>query len=502
MSHRPTLQDFIEDELLRAALTLDQVVDAVIEQWRRFTPAAARMSSDPARVLTQHRSDLVREAVRELRTRASAEMGGPTQEPSTPAPAPAMLKLALIDEDEVSVDIEVSRAVERVKSSAEFELRELQAFTSALVDDINVARDTNPFRPETFVRSLGAGLSGLPLSRAVQAAFMREAAEPLARHLRQSYAAACTRLESQGVQPAAYRTIVLSVTSRGFGGNPGQTTLDPQQLAELRQSMPMPLDEGPALAALSGRSMPGVDPQLVELITRLFDAMQASSRMPVAAIPLVMRLQACTTRAAVREPAMLETYDHPVWRFMDKVAFMVEAAPATELNRCVAFARQLVDHLAADGLGTTARFEWGMGRLQAFEAHLLEQGIAAALPAIQRIRSELDTDHQPLDVGTLDTVPAELLDNLPAPPPAPLSLKPGDRLRAYLHGDWRRLQLLWCDVANDHWLLRDIATDQTWVLRQRALDRLVAEHLARLYKPRSLVRDAATRVLERLHVGA
>jgi hypothetical protein len=503
MSHRPSLQDFVDDELLRAALTMDQVVDAVIEQWRRFTPAAARMSTDPVRLLTQHRSDLVRDAVRELRARAAAEMGGPTVNRSASATAaPAKLELALIGEDEVSVDVEVSRAVELVKSSAEFELRELQAFTSALVDDINVARDTNPFRPETFVRSLWVGVGGVPMSRALQAAFMREAAEPLSRHLRQSYAAACTRLESQGVQPAAYRTIVLSVTSRGYGGNPGQATLDPQQLAELRQSMPMPLDEGPALAALSGRSMPGVDPQLVELITRLFDAMQASSRMPVAAIPLVMRLQACTMRAAVREPNMLETYDHPVWRFMDKLAFMIEVAPATEVDRCVAFARQLVDHLAADGLGTTARFEWGMGRLQAFESHLLEQGIKAAMPAIEHIRSEIDTDHQPLDVGTLDTVPAELMDNLPPPSPAPLSLKPGDRLRAYLHGDWRKLQLLWCDVANDHWLLRDIATDQTWVLRQRALDRLVAEHLARVYRPRSLVREAATRVLERLHVGA
>ncbi|MBL0148755.1 MAG: DUF1631 family protein [Ideonella sp.] len=124
-------------------------------------------------------------------------------------------RAGLIDEDEVSVDVKVSRAVERVKSAAEFELRELQAFTSALLDDLNVARDTNPFRPESYVRSLWVGVSSVPMSQALQAAFMRDAAAPLSRTLRQAYAAACTRLESQGVEPAAYRTIVLGAATRG-----------------------------------------------------------------------------------------------------------------------------------------------------------------------------------------------------------------------------------------------------------------------------------------------
>ena len=506
MSQRPTLPDFVDEELLRAPLTFDQVVDAVLDEWRRTTPAASRMSTDPVRVLLQHRNELVNDAVRELRTRAQAELGGQLPAPAKPAAAlPLKLELALIGEDEVSVDVEVSRAVERVKSSAEFELRELQAFTSALADDHNVSRDTNPFRPEAYVRSLWVGVSQLPMSQALQAAFMRDAAQPLSRTLRQAYAAACTRLESQGVEPAAYRTIVMAAVSRaGFDGL-GYTTLEPKQLTELRHSMPMPLDEGPALAALAGKTTPAapaVDPQLVELITRLFDAIQASQRLPAAAVPLVLRLQPAALRAAVRDPAMLESYEHPVWRFLDQLGFMIAAVPAADAERCVAYCRQLVDHLASEPGTNAARLEWGTGRLVAFEKHLLETGIAAARPDIERIRAEIGAALQPIDVGTLDTVPADLLPDLPPPAPAPLALKPGDRLRAHLHGEWRRLQLLWCDPEADHWLLRDIATDQTWVLRQRALDRLVAERLARPYRPRSLVRDAANRVLQRLHVGA
>jgi len=504
MSHRPTLPEFVDEELLRAPLTFDQVVDAVLDEWRRTTPAASRMSVDPARVLANHRNDLVNEAVRELRARAQAELGG--QVPAKPATAaPAKLELALIGEDEVSVDVEVSRAVERVKSSAEFELRELQTFTSALADDLNVSRDTNPFRPEAYVRSLWVGVSQLPMSQALQAAFMRDAALPLSRTLRQAYAAACTRLESQGVEPAVYRTIVMAATSRVGFETPSYTTLEPKQLTELRHSMPMPLDEGPALAALAGKTAaaaPAVDPQLVELMTRLFDAIQANQRLPAAAMPLVLRLQPAAMRAAMRDPSMLESYDHPVWRFLDQLGFMIAAAPAADTERCVAYCRQLVDHLVAESSSSPARFEWGTGRLVAFEKHLLETGIAAARPDIERIRAEIGAKVQPIDVGTLDTVPAELLPDLPPPAPAPLALQPGDRLRAHLHGEWRRLQLLWCDPEADHWLLRDIATDQTWVLRQRALDRLVAERLARPYRPRSLVRDAANRVLQRLHVGA
>ena len=252
MSHRPTLPEFVDEELLRAPLTFDQVVDAVLEEWRRATPAASRMSTDPVRVLVQHRNELVNDAVRELRTRAQSELGGQAPAPAKAAPTqPLKLELTLIGEDEVSVDVEVSRAVERVKSSAESELRELQTYTSALADDHNVSRDTNPFRPEAYVRSLWVGVSQMPMSQALQAAFMRDAALPLSRTLRQAYAAACTRLESQGVEPAAYRTIVMAAVSRaGFDG-PGYATLEPKQLTELHHSMPMPLDESPALVALA-----------------------------------------------------------------------------------------------------------------------------------------------------------------------------------------------------------------------------------------------------------
>ena len=511
MNPAVTLNQFVDDELLRAPMAFDQVVDAVLQTWQRAAPAPARSAVDAVRLISQNRVDLIGTAMRELRRQVSAEIV------STPAVAnavkpstsvPARKVLSLIDEDEISADIELSRAVERIKSAAEFELRELQTFTSALVDDLNVARDTNPFRPETYARAFWTAVCDLPVSRSLQAGFMRDAAEPMAKVLRQSYAAACTRLEGQGVEPAAYRTIVLSVATRGGSALPSRPG---DHLAELRDSMPMPLAPNdvptaqsptPATATLPVASTEPpaatVDRQLIDLLTRLFDALHSDPLLTPQTNALLLRLQPSALRVALRDTSMLEDYAHPVWRFMDQLAYLNDVVSMAETPACQAHCRQLVDHLVADGTADAKRFDWAVGRLAAFDRHLLEAALNAAQPNIARLQTTIDTANMPIDVGTLDTVPAELMPDLPAASPTQvpaLDLQAGLRLRIYLRGEWRLLQVLWRDRSAEHWLLRDMAHDECWALHQRALDRLAAEHLAECCQARSLVRDAAERVL-------
>ncbi|MBI3368567.1 MAG: DUF1631 family protein [Burkholderiales bacterium] len=497
MSRRPTLQDFVDDEMLRAPLTFDQAVDAVYEQWRKAMGVQGRLGSDMARLLQNHRGDLVQEAVRSLRGHVQAEIGrgsGAAAATTTATPAPPKkLELSLIDEDEVTADIELARTIERVKSTAEFELRELQAYTSALVDDVNVARDTNPFRPDGYVRALWQGAQTLPISRAAQATFLRDAAEPLARMLRQGYAAACTRLEEQGVEPAMHRTIVVvGNTTRSGRELSNGTPSGHGTLHGLRDSMPATLD-----VELEPAASTPVDQQLIELLSRLFDAIQSDDSVPVAAKGLLLRLHSSALRVALRDPAMLDAYEHPVWRFMDRLSFMFQTAPASDIERCRTIATQLVDQVVGDGTQDASRFAWALARLDAIEHHLLEQAVRAAEPEISRLQAAADTASMPIDVGTMDTVPAELM---PAESPAAaakpsITLLPGDRLRAYLQGEWRMLQAMWCDSHGDSWLLRDIEADRHWALRQRALDRLAEVDLAAVMKVRSLVRRAADKVL-------
>jgi hypothetical protein len=490
-----TLQDFVDDEMLRAPLLFDQVVDAVVEQWRQAMGGGLRQTVDTARVLQNQRSDLVSEAVRSLRRQVQANRTAAA--PAAAPPAPARLELSLIGEDEVTADIEVARAVERVKSMAEFELRELQAYTSALVGDFNVSKDTNPFRPETYVRALWEGAQRLPLSRSAQAAFLHDAADPMARTLRQGYAAACTRLDDQGVEPAVYRTIVVSPTGRGL--SPEQTLAVGVSLQDIRDSLPVPLDEPtPSAHAVLGVG-PRIDPQLIDLLSRLFDAIQSDRNLSPACLALLLRLHPTALRLAVQDTTMLDDYDHPVWRFMDRLAFGIATAHVLEQERWLNFARQLVDHLVGDGAADTARFEWALSRVEAYERHCFERAALLAQPEITNLQLATDHSAQAIDIGTMDTVPAELLPEAgPAQTAAAhprLILRPGEHMRAYLQGDWRLLQLLWMDGMGEVWLLADAAAPRHWALRQSAIERLAAEQLALPLRPRSLVRSAADRML-------
>lgn len=536
MSQRPSLRDFVDDELMRAPMTFDLVVDAVHQHWRTTLPVASRLENDPARVLARCRGDLVNEAVLQLRRliqlpAEASRLGGPPGGRERPE-----LSLSLIDEDAVSADIEITRTSDLIKSSAEYELRELQAYTSALVDDVNVSRETNPFRPECYARALWSAVQTLPLSRSLQVGFMHEAAEPMARLLRKVYAAACTRLESQGVEPAAYRTIVHVQASRVHLPPP---KVHHGHLSELRDSVPMPLyDAGIEVPELTARprsaaaptapsvaiAAPGpvrepaphtkapdavpattaaspVDQQLIELVTRLFDAVQADPLLRPGTLALVQRLQPRAIRVALHDPALLEAYDHPVWTFIDTLARVLDATPPTDRPRCEAACRQLVDHLVADGDASGERFVQAARRLELIDRKLLDSAVDQARPHIERLKAATPEGELPIDVGSLDTVPAELMPlDTPSPSPAVALPEPaaGERLHAYLQGEWRQLRVLWCPPGGDDWLLQDIATGEHWAVRRRALERLAAEQLVRAWQPRSIVRGAAAQVLQAL----
>lgn len=545
MSHRPTLHTYIDEELLRAPMTLDIVIDEVLEQWRMRLPQRSRHDGDPARVLQQHRGDLVGAALGHLRSTAQAELaqrpGQPAPSASAPGKALRSNDLSLIDEDDVAVDIEIARCIEAVKIKAEFDLRTLQTYTSALVDDLNVSRDTNPFRPDRFVRALWAGVQVLPLSRPVMAAFLHEAAPPLAVGLQRTYQAAWMRLADQGVEPAAHRTIVAPGASMGGWGGTSARYRPPAGQDSLRgslpsaatstwslalPSLPMPVvaadpaanlaAAGPAHRLDAGQTTlrsavaPGLpaatDPQLIDLLSRLFDTIQQHFNLPPDTVALLQRLQPTALRLALRDPSVLDTYEHPLWRFMDHLVHDIQHSGASQRSRLVGLGRNLVDHLANGNTSEQQGFAWALERLLAAQRHALAQATAAAAPAIDKLQRRVRADAtattstMPLDIASLDTVPAELMtEPATARPAASMlaadGLRAGTLVRAYLQGDWRTLLALWQDDGHELALLQEPTTDRLWALRQAALARLLAEGLAQPLRVRSLVRRAADRVL-------
>lgn len=530
MARQPTLQDFIDDELLRVPMTLDLVIDAVQQRWRQRLPTQARSSSgDPARVLQMHRSELTARALAVLRASAQEDLqavlprkGGiaavPAGAPATRPPGrlaaggPDSASLALIDEADVAVDIEIARCVQAIKLQAEIVLRELQTYTSGLVNDPNVARDTNPFRPERMVRALWSGVQMLPMPRALMAAFLGDAAQPLASTLQRAYGAACRRLEDQGVTPASHRTIV-STGHTTWGQTSGRYKV-PDDLRGLRDSFGMapavsaavvaaPVATAPR-PAVEGAVSGAPDPALIELLARLFEAIQSDFQLAPDTVALMQRLQPTALRVALRDSTLLDRYDHALWRFMDQLAHDLTLAAPSQRLRLLGLGRNLVDHLAASDLRDSHGFAWALERLLAAQRHSLAQATAAAqaqIDTLERIAADTasaSTQGMPLDIANLDTVPAALLpDAAPAPSGllAAVGLPPGAALRAYLQGERRTLVSLWQDRQHELALLREPATERLFAVRQRAIAQLQAEGLAFPYKVRSLVRRSADKVL-------
>ena len=544
------LLDFIDDEMLRVPMTIDQVTDAVLEQWRVRMPARGRADADPARLLSQHRVELVSHTLIALRASALADLkdlatGGTTshRHPGETQQQSLSLSLSLIDEADVALDIEIARCTENLKVKAEIALRELQTFTSALANDLNVSRDSNPFRPERFVRALWAGLQKLPMSNALRANYLREASEPLAKALRRAYTAACQRLEEQGVTPAAYRTIVVNgntgwgaSVSRyqppadlhrlrdsmlgSFDGRPHVTAVAPMDMMARTSDLPvLPAASAasaktaapPAAAAAATASMTeasGPDPQLIELLARLFEAIQNDFKLPPDTVSLLLRLQPTALRIALRDPSLLDRYDHVLWRFMDQLVHDIEISPAAHRMRMLGLGRNLIDHLAQPETREQQGFGWALERLLAAQRQALNQAVmnaSADIAKLERVASaeaSPTTSTMPLDIANLDTVRADLLDSPRADASAALTssagVPPGSSFRIYLQGEWRTLQALWQDDHHEYVMLCDPVGDQRWALHQRALTRLLSEGLAHRYRIRSLVRRAADKVLRAL----
>jgi hypothetical protein len=536
-SASPALRQFVDDELLRAPLLFDQVVDGTLEAARKALPALSPLErslvGDLMQALLAKRARLCDYFVHSLQEQVQSELergsAPPAHAPAVSATEPGRgLALALVDEAEVAVDVQLSHTIEAIKSVAEYELRELQTYVSALVGDMDVARDHNPLRPEVFARALWAAAHGLPLTHGHQVFFMRHAAQAMAQVLRRSYAASTSRLESQGVEPAAYRTLILPAGSRR-GWRSGETTFSPD-LHGLRNNLQsadsvlgsrapltfhgqtQPDTPAPRWRDVAAQASNPVDRQSVELVSRLFDAMSRDKRVPDDVKALLARLHGPAMRLVLRDPATLDQEGrHPLWRFVNRLAYEAEMAPHSgdpERANLLKLAQGTIEQLSAEPDQNPGLYRWAGERLDNFLQKRLSRRltrVASQIGALQKLEDRLmagqtapSTLSGTLDVQQLDTVPADLFPQGTPPAPAPQAggewldaLRPGDWVRMFMQGRWVQAQLLWPGERREIWLFGDGASDATWAVRRRALMLMHSEHLIKGLGERSLLRSAA-----------
>ena len=536
----PLFRQYVDDELLRAPLVFDQLLDAVIDDVRRGLPAMATPQrtavADLLQALQTQRVRMGDYFAHALKEQVQAEMSRqPAKEDKPAKNADKMRSLSLVDEDEVAIDVELSHTIEAIKSVAEYELRELQTFTAALVGDLAMARDRNPFRAETMARSVWAAAQALPLSRGHQIAFMRHASQPLAQVLRTSYAASTSRLEGMGVEPAAYRTLILPSGSRR-GGRSADTTFTPD-LYRMSDTMPAPQDTQHGLS-YQGQSSPSqeverwsdvargttqrADRQAIELVSRLFEAMLTDSRVPPDVTLLISRLHGPAMRLALRDRALLDHNKHPLWRFINQLVFAAEMSPDgfdPERLQLLKVAQATIDQLASEPEQNTGLYRWAVERLDAFLHKRLTRRLAALasqVGALQKLEDKLangqsppSTLSGPLDFHQLDTVPAEFMDrDLPSPSNGLTAaewlnkLNPGAWVRMFFKGRWVQAQLLWPGERREFLLFGDGGSDETWAVRAGALVLMHGNGLIKTLKQRSIVGSAAARVQEQVSAAS
>ncbi len=458
MSLPPPLLRFIEEELSRTPFLIQRVTAAAISQLQQATRPEATSSRDERLVRSEVMESLLSSTPEftqlfadKLREIVTNELGGRLQ--STPSGGHHdTTGFDLVDESRVDADIEISRATQAIDQAAEWELRELQTFTSALAGQTHVIANSNPLRPAVYAQALWHATCAITPRLTHRRLLLRTVAGCLAGQLKMTWAAACTRLEGQGIEPSAYKTTAFPsgaapdaakakragaqrldhLLSRMPGAAPaagaplsGPSTADPtvsagaqgarfsaafeQALLSIEGLLRSHGAAGPGSggsvdnallplhehgASLADHAADGIDRQIVELLSRLFEAVLCDDQLSAATRAVLARLQVSALRVALGDATMLESDQHPVWQLMNRIAAAAGLWPHPGDPRAaqlLEFSESLATQIAATSQPSTELYSRGLEQL---EEHLAQQHQAQRDESLTLIESLVLADRR------------------------------------------------------------------------------------------------------------
>ena len=494
MQIAPVLQRFVDDELALAPALIERVVAGTLQLLRdtKESPLApperthhfALVEALQLHGATYRRTFL---ATLQAGVRATlAEQSGGLAADALPAGG----GLELMDESRVEIDIEISRAMQLIDTTAEWELRELQTFTSTLIGQTHVSTESNPFRPLAYASALWEAACATSPVPAQRITVLRVSAGVAAGLLKKAWAAACTRLEAQGVEPGIYRTVLLAPGSvpgrgpapadparpgamanllaslsdgsadfdvsvanaavtmgarpapRGAAGPPSpefeQTLarldellrhLPPAGTTAREQTEPLVKRLNLHRAALAASTSASLERQIIELLSRLFDSILADPQVPAAFVTVVARLQTSALRVALRDPEMLNSSQHAVWRLLDRIGEAGAGHPQTNDPRAatlLATCRTLAEQLARAPTPDATLYRRAQTQLDTVLDEQLRIQLRAAQPQVKS-----------LQLAERREVLEQQLAHRLAEQMAPMRSSPG--IRRFVTGAWARV---------------------------------------------------------------
>jgi hypothetical protein len=510
MSYPPLMLRFIEEELSGTPALIQRVTASAISQLQHATRPESTSSRDERLVRSEVMESLLSSTPEftqlfadKLREIVTNELGGRLQSTASGGHSGAT-GFDLVDEGRVDADIEISRATQAIDQAAEWELRELQTFTSALAGQTHVIANANPLRPSAYAQALWHATCAITPRLTHRRLLLRTVAGCLAGQLKMSWAAACTRLEGQGIEPSAYKTtafpsgtaaqaakanrpgaqrldhLLSRMPGAASGGGalpapaPGTSTAGPnvsageqgarfsaafeQTLQSIEGLLRSHAAAGPgAVGGAPNASLPlhehstslaahaadGIDRQIVELLSRLFEAVLCDDQLSAATRAVLARLQVSALRVALSDATMLESDQHPVWQLMNRIAAAAGLWPRSDDPRTaqlLAFSESLATQIAATSQPSTELYSRGLEQL---EEHLAQQQQAQRDESLALIESLVLADRR-------ETLQDELSEQFAEPFS---SITNAPRVVDFMKREWPRVvaeSLLRFGADNEH----------------------------------------------------
>ena len=411
MADSVRFQDHVQDQLGRAPELAHRIVvrtqaalrdggsDVSLAQDRNLlfgvSEAVQARRADFEAALTQHLQDEIRATQGPIQTGRSLQEISPDE-------------LTLVDEGQAEQDIEISRTVQLIDLLAEWELRELQACTSALQGDVTPRPHTNPLRPAVFARALGAASRVLPLSAGERQMLVRLAGRAMADCLREHYREVTESLKSLGCEPLPYRA---PHHARRSAPPSAFNVTQPGSLQGLLDRIPLPpAAPAPAPAAPSGdgaltfgvlaRKLDEIqDPQglaerrsaaqVSRMLTLLFQQMQADADVPSPVRQLIGQMEPVLQRAARHDEWVLRSDQHPAWRLINQMAAYAAGYGESEvvaLRGFLAFMQPRLQRMLPDPGPGSVELEATLKEMQQFIASQSQAAVQQAPEAVARLR--------------------------------------------------------------------------------------------------------------------
>jgi len=314
-------------------------------------------------------------------------------------------ELTLVDESQAEQDIEISRTVQLIDLVAEWELRELQACTSALQGDSTPRPHTNPLRPAVFARALGHATRVLPLSAGERNMLLRLTGRVLADCLREHYREAAESLKSLGCSPLPFKAVKHprrgSPPSGVIVTQPGalQTLLDRLPLPPQPPAAPPPLGGDLTFGALSRKLDEINDPhgvaarrseaQVSRLLSTLFQQMQADAEVPAPVRQLIGQMEPVLQRSAKQDAWVLRSDQHPAWRLINQMAAYAAGYgehDVVALRGFLAFMQPRVARMLPEPGPSSVELEATLKEMQQFIVSQSQAVIQQAPQAVARLR--------------------------------------------------------------------------------------------------------------------